>query len=614
MKIIALIIGCLLFCIIPSYAQQPDNRSPLEIAKAIGDKLVRETSFKYKLTLPTHGNIFNEAQSVNFERTFASHGPAVAYAYTELQSVDEMDLVMQVAHKDACKIWLNGKEVYNKKGNGKLKLHFEERSIDMHDSCKLSLKKGFNKLLIKSETKGTNSWQVFIQPPPDKGAIVKKEFAYPNIGLSSAKNVDASVAGVTNWLLIGPFQKEGLGNQQLEMDLNILPQQSIEFGKMYRGQQGLVSWTIPKVEVYGDVIDAKEWGTPYNWNYHNGGVAWAMEELSELSDEKKYAVYASNFCNFHLNGKPFVEYQVNELYAFNSANSLFINTPLLDFTLAPSLPFIYKLRKDHTDFVNKDKYVHFIDSMMQYALYQQLRLPVTNIFTRTTPKKYTTWVDDMFMGIPFLVQASLYARDPALRKRFIDDAANQVIGFNKEVFDESANLYSHANYSGSSVKLPHWSRANGWGIWATSEVLMNLPKKDIRYPVILKHFQKHVKALIGLQDESGFWLNVLDRKDSRKEVSGTAIFCMAIARGIRLGWLDTKNNYPVVEKGWRALKTSISSDGSVHEICMGTMCSEDVNYYMNRPFYDNDTHGLFAVLFASMEMEKLTKLQKDILR
>jgi hypothetical protein len=38
---------------------------------------------------------------------------------------------------------------------------------------------------------------------------------------------------------------------------------------------------------------------------------------------------------------------------------------------------------------------------------------------------------------------------------------------------------------------------------------------------------------------------------------------------------------------------------------MGTMCTEDVNYYVNRPFYDNDTHGLFAVLFAGIEVERL---------
>jgi rhamnogalacturonyl hydrolase YesR len=61
----------------------------------------------------------------------------------------------------------------------------------------------------------------------------------------------------------------------------------------------------------------------------------------------------------------------------------------------------------------------------------------------------------------------------------------------------------------------------------------------------------------------------------------------------------------VVIQGWKGLETQIDPDGTVHGICMGTMCTEDVSYYINRPFYDNDTHGLFAVLFAGIEMERL---------
>ena len=38
---------------------------------------------------------------------------------------------------------------------------------------------------------------------------------------------------------------------------------------------------------------------------------------------------------------------------------------------------------------------------------------------------------------------------------------------------------------------------------------------------------------------------------------------------------------------------------------MGTMCTEDVDYYLERPFYDDDTHGLFAVLFAGIEIHHL---------
>jgi rhamnogalacturonyl hydrolase YesR len=211
------------------------------------------------------------------------------------------------------------------------------------------------------------------------------------------------------------------------------------------------------------------------------------------------------------------------------------------------------------------------------------------------------------MGIPFLMQASQYAKDEEARKFFMDDAAKQVLEYKTQVWDADANLYMHAKFSDSDAKLPHWSRANGWAIWAMSDVLTYLPKNHQHYKAILKQFQTHAKSLARFQNSRGFWPNVLDYPTSKDEVSGTAIFTMAMARGIRNGWLDKKTYLPIVLNGWKAIQSQIEPDGTVHNICMGTMCSTDVNYYLNRPFFDDDTHGLFAVLFAAIEVEKLTK-------
>lgn len=165
----------------------------------------------------------------------------------------------------------------------------------------------------------------------------------------------------------------------------------------------------------------------------------------------------------------------------------------------------------------------------------------------------------------------------------------------------------HARYSGNPAKLPHWSRCNGWASWAMSDVLTHLPEDHPHRAAILAQFRKHAESLRKLQDPSGFWRNVLDRPDSAKEVSGTAIFTMALARGVMNGWLDAGVFRTVVLNAWKALETEIESDGTVHGICVGTMCTEDVEYYVNRPFYDNDTHGLFAVIFAGIEVEKLLR-------
>jgi len=570
---------------------------PLQVVRLIGDKLIRDTPFKYRLEVQSATTKFDKVVCVDFGRTFGLGQPAVAIAYTQLEVESDQTLPIQLEHSDACKIMLNNQVLYQQTGQRTVHILLDERDLELPIKLELPLKKGINNLLIESQTMG-GEWRFYMQPPSDKGAISENAMSYPSIGLTKLENVDEKVAEISNWLILGPLPIDAIQTATIESEL--------VFGKMYNGiNNQLVTWTIPKVEVLGNVIDPKLWGTNYNWNYHNGGVAWAMQTLSEATKNPTYNTWATAFCDFHINGIPFVNYQVKTLNAFQSANHYILKTPLLDFTLAPSMPLIYRLQKE-TSFPNRAAYETFIADMLNYAKDEQIRFEGSNVYTRTTPVKNTTWVDDMFMGIPFLVQASNYVQDKKEKALFLNDAAKQVLEFKKFVWDADANLYMHANYSDRpNVKLPYWSRANGWGIWATSEVLNVLPTSSPYYKPILKHFQTHVKSLVKWQAASGFWYNVLNRPDSKEEVSGTAIFTMALARGVANGWLDRKTYEPIAAKAWEALKTQIEPDGTVHNICMGTYCSEDVNYYINRPFFDNDTHGTFAVLFAGIEMDRM---------
>lgn len=589
---------------------------PLKVVRAIADRLIRTTPFRYRLELaPCKREFKNESscglQAVDFGRTFGLGLPGIAYAFTQLRSEAEAEIDIQIEHSDGCKVWLNGSLVYEKSGLRPLRLTIDERSIVMTNQFSVRLRRGMNALLIKSETRGSE-WAVLLQPPSRKGSVMQDEAPAPEIGLRNFEGVDERIVQLTNWLVIGPFANRVRDGLFCGLDEPHAPESEIRFGVMYQGRDERVTWTIPKIEILGNVIDPLPWGTNYNWNYHNGGVAWAMQHLAELTGEAAYADYANRFCDFHLNSLPFVAHQVKALHAVTSANHQLIDTPLLDFTLAPSLPYAYRLQREPS-FENRAAYEAFVGRMMAYAREGQVRLPGLNIFTRTTPVRYTTWADDMFMGIPFLVQASRCASEPAEKAALLDDAASQALAFNAEVWDEVAQLYRHARYSGTDSRMPHWSRCNGWALWAMAEVLQALPEENPRYAVILAHLRRHVDSLLRYQSAAGFWHNVLDRPDSPEEVSGTAIFTMAISRGVRAGWLRGDAYRTAALSGWKALATRVEPDGTVHDICMGTMCSEDVEYYVRRPLYDNDTHGLFAVLFAGLEVHKCLRTESSVL-
>jgi hypothetical protein len=119
-------IASLQFSITGLFAQKDVSsiESPLEVLKLVGNKLVKETPFKYQLSLSTPNKTFNGIQVVDFGRTFGLGKPAVAYATTLLTASENTDLNIEIEHNDGCKIWLNGKIVYEKAGDRKINLVF----------------------------------------------------------------------------------------------------------------------------------------------------------------------------------------------------------------------------------------------------------------------------------------------------------------------------------------------------------------------------------------------------------------------------------------------------------------------------------------------------------
>ena len=59
------------------------------------------------------------------------------------------------------------------------------------------MQKGRNKLLIKSETSG-QPWVVYLKMNIDKNK--------PTLGLTGTPFISEELAGLSNWLIVGPFE------------------------------------------------------------------------------------------------------------------------------------------------------------------------------------------------------------------------------------------------------------------------------------------------------------------------------------------------------------------------------------------------------------------------
>ena len=103
------------------------------------------------------------------------------------------------------------------------------------------------------------------------------------------------------------------------------------------------------------------------------------------------------------------------------------------------------------------------------------------------------------------------------------------------------------------------------------------------------------------------WHQVLNRPDSYIETSCSAMFTLAIARGVNNGWLD-KSYAAVACKAWEAiLKRAVDKDGNLYGVCLGSGCHMQAEYYFNIPTHKNDDHGTGIVLAAGCEIIRMTE-------
>jgi unsaturated rhamnogalacturonyl hydrolase len=250
---------------------------------------------------------------------------------------------------------------------------------------------------------------------------------------------------------------------------------------------------------------------------------------------------------------------------------------------------------------DQDRYRMYLERAAKYIRNKQNRLNDSTL-VRSFPHKWTLWADDLYMSISFLSRMGEYSHD----KRYLDDAALQVINFHKYLFDPEKGLMYHCWYSDIHRNgVAFWGRANGWALLAQVDLLDRLPNKHPKRKELLSLFHRHILGVARYQGSDGLWHQLLDKPDSYLETSCSAMFTYAIARAVNKGYIEPRYA-SIAKRGWEGVKSKIHSDGKVEGVCTGTGVGDDLVFYYHRPAPLNDVHGIGAVILAGAEMLQLT--------
>lgn len=332
-----------------------------------------------------------------------------------------------------------------------------------------------------------------------------------------------------------------------------------------------------------------------DWEYPSGVLNIAMLELGKLFEDEKYINYSIDNYEFIFNNTPFITALPEGRSKWSTPFGQFITLEELDDCGAMGAGLIDVYR----NYVKRDDYLAYINRAADHIMNKQDRLD-DGTLCRKRPVKYTIWADDLYMGIPFLARMGKLTGE----QKYFDDASKQVIQFNEHLWDEQTKLYAHCWQSDDSTNgVAHWGRANGWVIVAHVELLKNLPESHPQREKVLDILKQQINGVARYQSESGLWHQILDKQDSYLETSATAMFVFGIASAVNEGWIPERY-ISIALNGWDGLKTTITEDGTVKGICVGTGISSAIKHYYTRPTLDDDVHGLGPVIMAGIEIDK----------
>lgn len=342
------------------------------------------------------------------------------------------------------------------------------------------------------------------------------------------------------------------------------------------------------------------------WNYTNGLVTLANQQLYHYTKDQKYWDYGVSYA------QQLIDKEGNILggYALEKYNLDLINSGKILFE-------IY-------DKTGDERYKIAMD-----VLHKQLETHPRNSDGGYWHKKsypWQMWLDGVYMADPFSAQYGAVFNNPTA----IDDAILQVelvqkhtfqsqTGLNFHGYDEKREQFWADKETGTSSHV--WGRAQGWYCMALIDILDYIPENHPKRKAYIKTLQKVYAAVLKAQDpKSGVWWQVMDlpgKEGNYLESTCSTMFVYSFAKAYRKGFVNAKF-LKSAKKGFNGiLKEFIKEnpDGtiSITKCCavagLGGKNPKDrdgsFEYYISEPIRENDAKAVGPFIMAGIELQKI---------
>ncbi|MFD2701891.1 glycoside hydrolase family 88 protein [Paenibacillus shunpengii] len=223
------------------------------------------------------------------------------------------------------------------------------------------------------------------------------------------------------------------------------------------------------------------------------------------------------------------------------------------------------------------------------------------------PEANLIWIDVAMAATPYLLFSGIGLRE----ERYIEEAANQTFLMIEEFRNpENGLLHQCKNFVGPGrFSEDHWSRGNGWGYIALTELVQYLPRQSPYRERAEREFRALSEAMLPHQSKRGFWRQEIPFEYSYEESSGTGLILYGYGVGLRLGLLDKERFGAAFERGINGLyRHGVTPEFDTELSCPGNLCPGEgeekgtVKAYVTLPLpYRNEHHSFGSFLLAFSE-------------
>ncbi len=169
------------------------------------------------------------------------------------------------------------------------------------------------------------------------------------------------------------------------------------------------------------------------------------------------------------------------------------------------------------------------------------------------------WIDGLYMVPPFLAVMG-----------GTEEAAGQIRGYIRHLFDEEAGLFFHIvdTDSGEYVRKKHWATGNGWallGLARVAEAAEDRGMTEIREETAA-FLNRLLDAMLPLQCPDGRFRDILDDPDSFPDGTSALMMAAAVYRGILRGYVSV-SRLDRAEAAYRSALERIDGMGLIRGVC-----------------------------------------------